>query len=359
MPKVVFAYLTINHDAKAFLSAMGEEFGDDTAVIGCSTQGVMGREFFAEDGYIAGLMGIGGDGVDVAVATVDDIPVDTHEKGRGLGIALRDQVGPSPKLAYILYDPLCGADADQLVNGMYEELPCTVVGGGASHAWGPLASTYQYEGERVFNAGAGAVALDGDFQVETAISSGCSPVGIEMMVTAADENRILELDGDRALDVWRDIAGSFSYATGDQSAALAIGVPVVTGGELDGYLVRAAYGFTDDGGAVLQTGVPAGTAVMLQHRTIEDALNGSKAMATELAERVAARSIVAVLGLECGGRTKPFLGIDVCRRENAELQRILGPEGAWLGFLPWAEIHPIGGEPRFNNFTYPMVVITA
>ncbi len=356
-PKVVLAYLTMNHDAKAFLSAMRQELGAEVPVVGCSTQGLMGMGFFAEDGYIAGVMGIGGDGLDVAVATVKDIPHETRDKGRQLGIALRDQVRGTPKAVLMMYDPLCGADADELLAGLYSELPCPVVGGGASHPWGPLTTTFQYDGDTVFSAGAVAVALEGDFYVETAISSGCSPVGIEMTVTASQANLLMELDGSPAVDVWKEVAGSATHTGGDQTAALALGVPVATDGRLDGFLVRAAFGFTDDGAAVLQSGIPQGTDVMLHHRTIENALDGSQAMAADLASRLVGKRIVAVLGLECGGRTKPFLGIETCERENATLQQILGADGAWLGFLPWGEIHPIGGIPRFNNFTYPMLVI--
>jgi len=356
-PKAVLAYLTVNHDAPAFLAAAGEALGPDVPVIGCSTQGIMGRGFFAEDGYIAGVMGFGGEGLEAATSHVEDIAHDTMEKGHQLGKALRDQISVIPKLVIIHYDPLCRVDIDQLLAGLYAELPCTIVGGAASHPWGPLTTTYQYAAGRVFNEGAVAIAMAGDFIVESAISAGCSPVGIEMEVTAAEGNMILELDGLAAADVWKSVAGSATQTGGDQTAALSVGVPATGDGATGGYLVRAAFGFTEDGAAILQAPIPEGTDVMLFHRTFEDALDGSTAMAQDLAARLGGKTITAVLGLECGGRTKPFLGIDTCRRENDALQEILGEDGAWLGLLPWGEIHPIGGKPRFNNYTYPMLVI--
>lgn len=356
-PKVVLAYLTVNHDAPAFLAAAAEALGTDVPIIGCSTQGIMGRGFFAEDGYIAGVMGISGDGVEAAAAHVEDIPHETREKGHRLGKTLREQMSDDPTLVVVHYDPLCRADIDQLLAGLHAELPCTIVGGAASHPWGPLTTTYQYAAGRVFSEGAVAVAITGDFTVETAISAGCSPVGIEMEVTAAEGNMIRELDGQPAAEVWKSVAGSATQTGGDQTAALSVGVPVDGNGGSPGYLVRAAFGFTDDGAAILQAPVPEGTDVMLHHRTIEDALEGSEAMARDLAGRLEGKTITAVLGFECGGRTKPFLGIDTCRRENDSLQKILGDDGVWLGLLPWGEIHPIGDTPRFNNYTYPMLVI--
>ena len=206
------------------------------------------------------------------------------------------------------------------------------------------------------NAAAVGVALSGDLRVETAISFGCSPVGIDMEVTESQGNRIVKLDGRPAVDVWTELAGSATYTGGDQTAAIAVGVPT-RGRGLDGYLVRAAFGFDQEGAAVLQSGVPTGTRVMLHHRTFEDALEGSEAMARDLATRLEGATVRAVLGLECGGRTKPFLGIKTCREENDAIQQILAPDAPWLGLLPWGEIHPAAGVPVFNNFSYPMVVI--
>jgi small ligand-binding sensory domain FIST len=37
----------------------------------------------------------------------------------------------------------------------------------------------------------------------------------------------------------------------------------------------------------------------------------------------------------------------------------VAPDAPWLGMLAWGEIAPVGGEPAFHNYTYPLVVLTA
>jgi small ligand-binding sensory domain FIST len=82
-------------------------------------------------------------------------------------------------------------------------------------------------------------------------------------------------------------------------------------------------------------------------------------MGGDLAERVGKRHVLAVLGFECGARTSPFLGLKGTNEENIALQAAIAPDAPWLGMLAWGEIAPVGGEPAFHNYTYPLVVLTA
>jgi hypothetical protein len=175
-----------------------------------------------------------------------------------------------------------------------------------------------------------------------------------MTVTRAEGNRIFELDGRPALDVWMEIASSGPPSV-DHTAALAIGVPIGDNGE---YLVRAAFGIDEERrGVIIQTGLAAGTVVMLHHRTVSDILDGTAAMARDLRARLHGKTIHAVLGFECGARTRPFLGQDVTVRENAALQEVLGG-ATWLGMLAWGELFPVAGRPEFHNYSYPVLVLT-
>jgi hypothetical protein len=203
-----------------------------------------------------------------------------------------------------------------------------------------------------------AVALYGDFGIEAAISTGCAPVGIEMTVTRADGPMLLELDGMSALDVWKEVAGSGNPDV-DHTAALALGVPFDDAGHSDEFLVRAAFGADDDlGGVVLQAAIPTGKRVMLHHRTVDVVLGGTRRMADDLTARIGGKRVYGVLGFECGARTEPFLGAEPALEENVELQRTVAPEAPWLGMFAWGEVYTYGNTPTFNNYTYPLLVIT-
>jgi hypothetical protein len=351
-PSVVLYYATVNHDQPALLRGIRAAVPAGTRVIGCSSQGVVTRGRVMEEGYAAGAIGIAG--VDVATAQADRIDLDTATKGRALGATLCAGLHGPPRVVVLFWDPLCGADMDQLLAGIHERVRCPIIGGAAGQTHSTMFKTFQAFDDRVFGRGAVAMALAGELTCEMAFSAGTSPVGVEMTVTRAEGTCLLELDGRRALDVWMEVASSGPPSI-DHTAALAIGVPIGRDGE--DYLVRAAFGVdTERGAVIIQTSLPEGTVVMLHHRTVQGILDGTQAMARELRARLGDKAIRAVLGFECGARTRPFLGQDVTVRENAALQEVLGGT-TWLGMLAWGELFPVAGCPAFHNYTYPVLVL--
>ncbi len=350
-PSVLLHYATVNHDQAAIVRGLRAAVPATTRVIGCSSQGVMTRGRVIEDGYAAGAIGIAG--VDVATAQADQINLDTRAKGHALGVALCEGLRAPPKVVVLLWDPLCGTDMDELLSGLYDRVRCPIIGGAAGQTHSSMIKTFQAFDDRVFEHGAVAMALAGDLTCEIGCSAGTSPVGLEMTVTRAEGNRILELDGRPALDMWMEFASSGPPSV-DHTAALAIGVPIGDSGE---YLVRAAFGIDEvRRGVIIQAGLAAGTVVMLHHRTVSDILDGTAAMGRDLRARLGDKTIHAVLGFECGARTRPFLGQDVTVRENAALQEVLGGT-TWLGMLAWGELFPVAGRPAFHNYSYPVLVL--
>jgi hypothetical protein len=358
-PAVILTYVTVNHDQTAFLQGLRQVAGDDVAVVGCSTQGVVGQGLVREEGYVAGAMALGGRDVTFSTALIEGIGADPYESGRALGRSLKSGQNAPLRVVILHYDALSGADPERLIAGVYAEVECAIVGGAAAHSFNyqSLQQTFQYYGGRVLTGSAVAVGLSGAVGVEIDDCHGCSPVGVELAVTRADKNVIFELDGRSAAQVWAEICGDVT-AKQNNSSALAIGVPVENA-RGDEYLVRAAYLIDlERGGIVLGPAIPEGTKIMLHHRTVEDVLEGARNMGNRLAQRLHGRPVRAVLGFECGARTSPFLGEQGAREENLSLQRQLGSDAAWLGMMPWGEVFPILGKPTFHNYSYPMLVLT-
>jgi hypothetical protein len=356
-PKIVLCYLTVNHDQPQFLAGLQDKLGPSVPVIGCSGQGVMGRGAVHEDGYAASLMALGGDGLEVGVARVSDVQLDTAAKGTAIGKQLRQSHAQPPKVAILHYDPLSGVDLDVLLGGVASQIEAPILGGAAAHFFNvAMTTTYQYSGLDTFSKGAVAVSLAGDFSAEMVISTGCAPVGYQMTVTRTDGNMVLELDGRSALDVWRDLTGATGSTDVMASASVAIGVPVE--GAEGGHLIRAAFVFDErHKGMLLGAAVPEGTTVTLYHRTVDDALSGAERMGQELSQRLSGKQLRAVLGFECGGRTRPFLGTEATNAENRALQARVGPDAEWAGVICWGELFPVGGKPGFHNYTFPLLAL--
>jgi hypothetical protein len=125
-----------------------------------------------------------------------------------------------------------------------------------------------------------------------------------------------------------------------------------------GHLIRAAFVFDEKlRGMLLGAAVPEGTLVTLYHRTVDDALSGAERMGKELVRRLDGKQLRAVLGFECGGRTRPFLGTEATNAENRALQASVGPDAEWAGVICWGELFPVGNKPGFHNYTFPLLAL--
>ncbi len=362
--KAVVVFATVNHDQAALLRAIRESVGPQVTVLGCSAQGVMGNGLVDEGGFVVGAMGLGGESLRVAAARVSDVQVGSEAKGRTLAHELRRQLNGDPKVMLTFYDPLCGIDVNELLAGVRYENSATIVGAAAGQPAGPAGSTYQYLGAESFSRGGVALGLDGDFKVDMGVSHGTTPTGVVMTLTRAEGNKLYELDGRRALDVWRDSVGRTEndIYNQDHSSGMAMGIErriMKDGREEAVYLIRAAFGFDNETGAiVVQAAIPEGSKIMFHHRTIKVVRDGALQMGRQLASRLAGRKPWAVMGFECGARTGPFLGAAETLDENLQLQQIVAPNSPWLGLIGWGEIAPCGGVPEFHNYTYPLVVFS-
>jgi hypothetical protein len=364
---LVLVYGTINHEQAALLSGIRDVVGPTPLLIGCSAQGVVANGQLTEEGYGLGVMGFGGSELAAVTACEQEICENTFEKAKSLATKLKSQIGGDPRLVGMLYDASCGTNVQEMLAGMRSVLDCPFIGGGASLSWGLPVSTFQYFDRQALQRSLVAFALGGPFETEIGVCHGTSPTGVVMTVTRAEGNRILELDGRPAAEVFRDATGHVQGEILQQehlvSWAIAVERVVTVKGphgpeQRPVYLIRAANGINYATGAVsVQAGFPEGTRVAFHHRTVEAVLNGTKMMADELAQRIRGRKPWAMLGFECRGRTVPFLGTELAMTENADLGTRLGSGIPWLGMLAWGEIAHLGNEPAFHNYTYPLVVL--
>ncbi len=359
--KVALVYTTMNHDQPAVLEGLRRVLGKDVLLLGCSTQGVVSDEHLTEDGFALGVMGFGGSALGCAAAFEREIQTDSKGKGRRLAQALKRDLGGAPQVVVLLYDPLCGADVDTILEGVQLEVDCPLVGGAAGQPWGRPGATFQFWDREVFSHGVLGMALSGPFALEIGLCHGTAPSGIVSVVTKATGNHVLEMDGRPAGDVWRETTGCRAEDIVHQShfATWALGVEVKGPEGRIERLIRGAFGFDPQTSAIiLQAAVQEGTRVMLHHRTIENILTGTENMARDLATRLNGRRPWAVLGFECAARTFPFLGQTNTCKEHEQLRSVVAPEAPWLGMMGWGEIGPCAGRPVFHNYSYPLLVLT-
>lgn len=366
-PKLLLVYGTINHEHAQMLAALRAAVGPKPLLVGCSAQGIVSNGELTEEGYGLGVMGFGGSELSTALAMERDVHEQPREKGRRVAAEIKDKLRSEPQIVCVHYDASRGVNAQEMLAGMGSVLSCPIVGGGASVSWGLPVSTYQYFDTDAFQGGIVAFGLCGPFDVEIGVCHGTVPTGVVMTVTRAEGNRLLEIDGRPAAEVFSEATG---HAKGELlrqdhlvSWALAIekmvSWPGPRGPEIrPTYMIRAAGGVDYETGAVrVQAGFAEGTRVALHHRSVDAVLEGTKKMGQELVQRLAGRKPWAVMGFECRGRTVPFLGVEGTLAEHTQLYRQLGAEVPWIGMMAWGEIASLGNEPAFHNYTYPVAVL--
>jgi len=359
--RVVMVYATMNHDHGPLLESLRAELPPETILLGTSGQGVVGDGELSEEGMVMGVMGFGGEALRVSAAVEREVQLDTKEKGRSLGRKLKMDLGTEPKVAIIFYDPLSGVDVEALIAGMRMELSCPIAGAGSGQPWGRPIETAQFWETEVMNRSVVALGLSGPFTTEIGLCHGTAPSGIRSIVTKAQGNQILEIDGRPVVEFWRQVTGCSDGDLMHQSqfAIWAVGVErtaEVAGQTRTDRVIRGAFGFNwETGGLVLQAAIPEGTPITLQHRTVEEVLNGTTAMALDLQQRMHGRRPWAVLGFECAARTYPFLGPLKTVEEHKALRQAIAPDAPWLGMMAWGEIGPCLGQTAFHNYSYPIV----
>ncbi len=184
--------------------------------IGCSTSGEIFTEGPGDHGVV--VLGLGGPGFGVAVATATDASDDLRGAGAKVAECL-EQVGDAGhRVLLLLTDGLAG-DQLEIVRGAYGVVGAEVplVGGCAGDNL-QMERTTVFAGEQVLQNAIVAAALSSDAPFGIGVSHGWRRVGSPMLVSGSAGTRVLTLDDQPALDVYLRVLNAPALAHTDQAA---------------------------------------------------------------------------------------------------------------------------------------------
>ncbi len=353
--KLAFLFLPIDTDHSAFLRAAEEGLGGP--VVGATTGGAA----FTERGStrtqpVAAVIG----GADVAfevgvAASLGADPVGAVTAGlRPIVDTARAYANRSHALVTLADAFAC--DGEVLLSAVADATPphWRLFGGTAGDDW-------KFTGTRVFANGEvleGAAVMVGLF-TDTAPSLAthhgwCAAEGSrELTVTGVDGNRLMTLNGEPAVDVYRaELSRLGLLAEGEDlvpvMAKYELGAKTVFGNELK---IRAPLGVGDNGSVQLASTLPPGTVV----RVVTADPDRLIAAATELSQRVleplAGAAVRGALVFDCAARLQ-LLG----DRYEEEVAAFLGGRNfPMVGMACYGEIARFGGSIEgFHNTTAVM-----
>jgi small ligand-binding sensory domain FIST len=238
------------------------------------------------------------------------------------------------------------------MNEDHPDLP--IVGGMCSGGHEPGGSRLIID-DTVLDSGAAFVVLRGDFRVDATVSQGCRPIGEPAVVTKAERNAVLELDGRPALRVLHELFRSLP--TGEQEIfrhGLQLSKRIdEPRSAAEAYLVRNVVGIEPElQGIVVGDYFETGTRVRFELRD----------------ERAAHADLDAELGRIAGLGTPPVAAVVYsCNGRGSRLFSVPDHDAAavarrWPG-LPQVgchaagEIGPIAGRNFFHGFAAALLTI--
>jgi small ligand-binding sensory domain FIST len=252
----------------------------------------------------------------------------------------------------ILADPF-SIRIENLLMGLDYAYPKAVKVGG-------LASGAKQPGENAlilnsvcYRSGGVGVALTGNIALDSLVAQGCRPIGKPMRVTACDRNILVELDGQRPLDVLRHLYTTLDAR--DQSLlqnALFLGLvmdPLKSHFTQGDFLIRNIVGLDTEKG-ILAVGalLRKGQLVQFHLRDVQTSVDDLDQILSGYAGRSAHDQVSGALLFSCLGRGAHLYGKS--SHDTQAFQQKLGAIPV-TGFFCNGEIGPVGGTTYLHGYT--------
>jgi hypothetical protein len=256
----------------------------------------------------------------------------------------------------VLSDGL-NVNGSQLVAGFNEVLNGTaVVTGGLAGDGDRFQRTWVLSGSTPLSNQVVAVGFYGDrIRIGHGSRGGWDIFGPERRVTASEGNVLRELDGQPALDLYKEYLGEL--AAGLPATALRFPLALRANADDKKRLVRTILGVNEDEGSLTFAGdVPEGFLAQLMRTNLDRLVDGAEAAAEMTQNRGADGETTLAVAISCVGR-RMVLG----ERAEEEVEVTLDelPDSTQqIGFYSYGEISPFAsGTCDLHNQTMTLTTI--
>jgi hypothetical protein len=347
-PDFVFMFATVGYDQHFLLRAVREATGG-APLTGCSGEGTINGDEADESGFSVVVTAISSEELQWTNGLATGLEDDPPAVGQQVAQELLPHLS-ADTIGLFVFPPGRTENFDHFFAGLEENLPSDqflpLWGGGAGNDLNLGQPTYQYCDDEVVSDGVSYALLSGEAQSAWAISHSVIPIGGERIVTRSKGNVIYEIDGKRAIDVFKEylpedaLAADRDWVRYGISLALCFKAPSYMKDEE--YVVRGVPQLSlTDGSITVQTEVPEGTSVWFSSRDREKITTGFDRMAQQIKEQLDGAQPELVFQFECVTRGKLMF------REQEKLQLLkrfrksVGSDVPWVGFYTIGEIGPV------------------
>ena len=369
-PDLVIMFGSIGYDQRSLLRAVRETTGG-APLTGCSAEGTINGDDADESNFSVVVTAISSEELRWHHGVAKGLEADPRAVGKRVAKDLLPQLSTDTIGLFVFPDGLKDFVVptenlvDNFFRGLEENLPSErflpMWGGGANASFNNMASpTYQYCDDELISDGVSYALLSGKARAGWAVSHGCIPIGGERIVTRGQGNIIYEIDGQPAMEVFKEYLPEDALTTDRDwwryaiSLSLCFRAPSYMKDEE--YVVRGMPAVSmADGSITVQTEVPEGTSVWLSSRDKEKITTGFDRMAAQIKEQLGGKKPKLVFQFECATRGKMMFR-DLEKLQILEqFRQSLDPDAPWAGFYTVGEIGPV--EEHNLRHLYTSVVL--
>ncbi|PWC80317.1 hypothetical protein TSH100_29925 [Azospirillum sp. TSH100] len=348
-------------DSPDFATRLATAF-PGAVTVGCSTAGEIAGDCVLDGTCIVTAIRFDRGGA-VAAAEANIACADESQRaGEILGEALIARPGLS---GVLLFARGVGVNGSALIDGLSSRLPAGIpVSGGLAGDGGSFVRTLVLGPSGVSDGRAVAVGLYGEgLQLGLGSVGGWEPFGPARKVTKSVGNRLLQLDGEPALNVYKRYLGD--YARDLPASGLLFPFELLNGNHDSVGLIRTILGIDEAAGGLILAGtVEEGFYLRLMHASTDGLVDGAEQAgsiaAAAAADTMAGETIGDRLALlvSCVGR-KLVLGDRVEEEVQAVADR-MGARAVLAGFYSYGEIGPMRDlvDCRLHNQTMTVALLT-
>lgn len=359
---LLMIHASVGHNF-ADLAAEASRLAPGAHVVGASCCGVVGREGVSETMKDIAVMAVKGE--PLAVAHVNDICGDnSFEKARALAMQIRDQL-PAVNMVYFMASGIDIAN-DECIRAIEDVLGKQVTIFGATSADNMRGITsYQLFDGQVHEHSAWMVGFaDPTLRVVTGASHGFLAVGEPLVVTKADGNRIIELNGRPAWSVYTESLGIESDADCGQTIPIGALAERLSEAEAVEYgnphVLRVVTSREADGTMLYATTIREGTQLWLTVRDEEKIFADMNRLTTRLTEQGGNARPVAVFHADCLARGRHMFNRILKEELVSRMQAPFAVDGEippWIGIYGFGEFARLGGRNEYHNYTSAIYAI--
>ena len=354
--KLLVVFCNDSYDLDALLRGINERSGG-VPLIGCSTAGQIAA---GQSGAATAVVtAIGGEGFEVVTAGVELHEDRLRDAGAEVATRVADLNGKPHRVVVLLSDALAG-DQQEVIRGAYGVLGAGVplVGGCAGDDF-KMAATYQLHGDQVLSGGLVAASIVTDAPFGIGVRHGWSKVGEPVLITRAGGNRVYELDGRPALDVYLERLDAPAQAAADAAAFGEFGLlhPLGLERRSTEEAVRFVAGADfEERSLTMIAEVPQGGLAWFMKGDEDSVQSATDGACSDALAALDGRSPIALLAFDCAAR-KGVLGDEGTAEE---VGRMAGhADGAAVaGFYSYGEIVRSSGVPGFHNQTLVVLALS-